>query len=221
MLNETEKPASSTSHFFTGTSRLATLQQPAAHLVAQYQQVAQHPLCISAGCLVHLITVVVTGNATPGFNASNHTARATIPWDALALAYVTNPEWFGDERCFEMQLVMKTKVSAALALICVSACLCVSSSTRSSLHANTEHCCRKTCLYSLVNIGIYWCLVLRQTSPHQLCLLPQPFSETISACDRRCQCTYLAKRCHAMHVRPISGFSVWLCPCKLHNLKHF
>lgn len=47
------------------------------------------------------------GSATMGYeNVTGH-KNYTIPWDALAMAYVTNPEWFGDERCYTMQLIMK------------------------------------------------------------------------------------------------------------------
>lgn len=49
------------------------------------------------------------GNATAGY--VNHTGiNSTIPWDTLAMLYVTNPEWFGDERCYEMQLLIQKKI---------------------------------------------------------------------------------------------------------------
>jgi len=32
-----------------------------------------------------------------------------IPWDPIAMSYLSNPEWFGDEKCFQMQLSLGNK----------------------------------------------------------------------------------------------------------------
>eukprot|EP00658_Telonema_sp_P-2_P070334 TRINITY_DN59879_c0_g2_i3.p1 TRINITY_DN59879_c0_g2~~TRINITY_DN59879_c0_g2_i3.p1 ORF type:complete len:365 (+),score=72.96 TRINITY_DN59879_c0_g2_i3:326-1420(+) len=54
------------------------------------------------------------GNATGMFEGD----KGTIPWDPLAISYVTNPEWFGDERCFEMQLLISHKIIFSKEMSC-------------------------------------------------------------------------------------------------------
>ena len=34
--------------------------------------------------------------------------QGVIPWDPIAVAYLLEPEWFGGEKCFEMQLSLNT-----------------------------------------------------------------------------------------------------------------
>lgn len=46
------------------------------------------------------------GNATDG--GTTTLGQGVIPWDPIALAYLLQPDWFSDERCFEMQLNLKT-----------------------------------------------------------------------------------------------------------------
>jgi len=51
------------------------------------------------------------GNASHANASKGGDSLGPIPWDPIALSYVTNPEWFGDEKCFEMHLRGKAVVS--------------------------------------------------------------------------------------------------------------